>query len=124
MSEKMWRCPCGNYSLEPQVYAFLEKGNPICPACKIRTHNQFVLDQQLAKFVVYDNDVLAQYPDCEVHPSWKKCSFDNLPDAVNYADMWLGHLSPGKEFLVLNIVDKPYDYNDYHNTIEIRTVKE
>ena len=66
-------------------------------------------------YTVYDNDKKAQYPDCNVHPSWNNASFNCFKDAEYYANEWI-HLS---EYIFLTL-NQPYDYNGYGDLIEIR----
>jgi len=64
------------------------------------------------KFVVYENEVKAQYPDSQVHKSWNCCVFDTFEEAEDYAIKWLNEFAPPKGILKLN---EPYEF--YTNCI-------
>ena len=70
----------------------------------------------MVKFVVYDNNKFAKYPECNVHPSWSQCSYDTFEEALDYARRWLGMYGGG----VVLKVNEPWDYSGYGDTIEIR----
>lgn len=71
------------------------------------------------KYRVLDTGKFAQYPDCDVNPSWNNSLFDTYKEAFDYAQNWLGM------FRGLAIpVNTPIDYSGYKDTIEIREINE
>ncbi len=69
------------------------------------------------KYVVYQNNKPAKYPEIDVHESWSNCTFDTLQEAQEYAAHWSGSLySPGR-YLKL---DEEYEYSGYGDCVCIR----
>lgn len=66
------------------------------------------------RFQVFESGKPAQYPDCNVHPSWSNSIFNTWEDANKYANHWLGPY--GGIILISNI---PHDFSGYGDTIEI-----
>jgi hypothetical protein len=70
-------------------------------------------------YTVYDCGKKAQYPDTDVHPNWNNASFENLEDAVAYAEDWLGMSAIGCR-IPKDILLKGYDYDGYGDIIQIK----
>lgn len=71
------------------------------------------------KYQVFDNNKPAQYPHCNVHPTWDNSVFDSLGEAQNYVKKWLGqYCAPNP----LKINEK-YEYSSYGDYVEIRAVE-
>ncbi len=72
-------------------------------------------------YKVFDNDMPAVYQNSL--GGYESYCFTDLDSALVYAHNWLSSSSPGIELLRDECVNKKFDYNDYGNTIEIRSVK-
>jgi len=42
-----------------------------------------------------DNNKPARYPETKVDSPWDNCDFRTMNELIDYADRWLGSLSPG-----------------------------
>lgn len=78
------------------------------------------LKKMTAKYIVLDNKRPAKYPIHTVNPSLKKNEYNNLDEALEYTDRWLGKYSPGIKDLENFAINMPFEYNDSGDVIEIK----
>ena len=69
----------------------------------------------MTRYQVLDNNKPAQYPYCNVSPSWNKSIYDSWEEAHEYAQKWLGDFA-GCELKP----NEPYNYSGAGDTIEIK----
>lgn len=70
-----------------------------------------------------DNGKPARYPEINVHTSWNNCDFETIDQLVDYADRWLGKLTPGK-IVLKNLLrgERAYFYGGATDSLSIVNV--